>query len=539
MSVACVLLDAFYLNLFQLDSNFMTIYKHVITLFGIIGIILFLIWLSLVCYEIFVLKWDSFCFNMITPKHPKFVLTTSTDDFIKQCKDILNSNSSENQDDMLYNEKEEEKVQLMHDTGGVQNKYSQQNLNALELSDMDVLYIDDPEYTYGVLSKSALITIHSAIIIVFSYFANEANRNTVCAEVTGTISMCISIFMGINIAFGVMSMFLLRKQNRSILQYSQSHAQKIIMSFTFSMFSVLIIIYIHGFYLHKTISCSPQTEWILILALLLLGLAICSVLLDRYYYIAILFIVLSDLCVILWFLYLIHLMAFFVACMAIFFCVSSSCAYILFNKKLNKEHYRNRGYLIHLILMCIQSAIVLTFTNIANVETRSDICAVNGHQTTFVATIMMSTNMLFCLFGVVLIDDKDTWLNVRNSLKALMFTLFLSQIPIYFFMFHVYGNHPCKYDPLWLSLTAVNFVGAILCLSIYADYRDYDYDDDDEAWCGYIRSMFMFIGFLDSCAILSFLYYWNSVSFIIFLILAIFGCFFECVICEYNYKHKE
>eukprot|EP01084_Bolivina_argentea_P228833 386387_1 len=133
--------------------------------------------------------------------------------------------------------------------------------------------IDKPEYTYSVLSKSTLITIQSAIIIVFSYFANEADRNTVCAEVSGTISMFISIFMGINIAFGVMSMFLLKTQNRS----HQSHVQRIIMSFTFSMFSVLIIIYIHGFYLHKTISCSPQTEWILILALLLLGLAICSV----------------------------------------------------------------------------------------------------------------------------------------------------------------------------------------------------------------------------------------------------------------------
>eukprot|EP01084_Bolivina_argentea_P203118 346957_1 len=87
--IPCVLLDAFYLKQFNSQTIFMFHYKTALTTLSMIALILFLIWICVFIYQIFVSKWNRFCFRMITSKHPKFILFTSADEFINKCDKIL------------------------------------------------------------------------------------------------------------------------------------------------------------------------------------------------------------------------------------------------------------------------------------------------------------------------------------------------------------------------------------------------------------------------------------------------------------------
>eukprot|EP01084_Bolivina_argentea_P313847 543556_1 len=87
--VAAVLMDVFYNELFQQDSQFMQYYGNVILLLGIVISIFLITWIGGIVYQLFVSKWSLFCHHMITSKHSSFFLVESIEDFIAKCDLIL------------------------------------------------------------------------------------------------------------------------------------------------------------------------------------------------------------------------------------------------------------------------------------------------------------------------------------------------------------------------------------------------------------------------------------------------------------------
>eukprot|EP01084_Bolivina_argentea_P036896 68212_1 len=95
MLTISISLDLFYLKLFTTNSIFMQIYGSAVTVFGITGCILFLIWICWCIYEIFISKWNVFCCNTIASKHPNFIASGSFEQFIGECNKYLTNDTDE------------------------------------------------------------------------------------------------------------------------------------------------------------------------------------------------------------------------------------------------------------------------------------------------------------------------------------------------------------------------------------------------------------------------------------------------------------
>eukprot|EP01083_Nonionella_stella_P091303 255254_1 len=93
--IPCILFDTFYLKLFAQDDKFMHNYGNVVSSLGAIVLFLFLICVLFIICEHSrsnsSSKWNVFCTNMICSTHKKFVLLTSSDEFIQKCKNIMDS----------------------------------------------------------------------------------------------------------------------------------------------------------------------------------------------------------------------------------------------------------------------------------------------------------------------------------------------------------------------------------------------------------------------------------------------------------------
>eukprot|EP01083_Nonionella_stella_P087697 244018_1 len=89
--IPCLLLDTFYLKRFSNNGQFIRNYGNVISLFGTIVAVLFLLWMIFAICELNGTKWNVFCSNMICSTHKKFVLLSSVDVFIQDCEDIMHS----------------------------------------------------------------------------------------------------------------------------------------------------------------------------------------------------------------------------------------------------------------------------------------------------------------------------------------------------------------------------------------------------------------------------------------------------------------
>ena len=82
------------LDLFYFDAFISPKYSNAIFVFGIVGLILFFLWCLWAYLELYHSKWNYFCANMIASKHPKFVLTQSTESIIKQCDELYQNKTS-------------------------------------------------------------------------------------------------------------------------------------------------------------------------------------------------------------------------------------------------------------------------------------------------------------------------------------------------------------------------------------------------------------------------------------------------------------
>eukprot|EP01084_Bolivina_argentea_P052771 96905_1 len=69
-----VFLDIFYLKIFEDNSSIASRYGFTIQALLITVFMLFVLWIIWMIYEIFISKWNHFCFHMITSKHEKFGL---------------------------------------------------------------------------------------------------------------------------------------------------------------------------------------------------------------------------------------------------------------------------------------------------------------------------------------------------------------------------------------------------------------------------------------------------------------------------------
>ena len=83
-----IILDIFYIQMFEIHSKFMAIYGNVLIYLLFITIFLLTVWICCVIYYHFVSKWNKFCYYMIASKHDSFILTKSIEEFIKECNEI-------------------------------------------------------------------------------------------------------------------------------------------------------------------------------------------------------------------------------------------------------------------------------------------------------------------------------------------------------------------------------------------------------------------------------------------------------------------
>eukprot|EP01084_Bolivina_argentea_P250451 419600_1 len=102
-----MILDIFYLKIFEDNSSIVSQYGSTVRQLLIIVLILFLLWLIWMIYEKYVSKWNHFCFNMITSKHQKFVLSVQIDEFMEQCDAILLL-----EDEIKVNEQQQDKIEV-------------------------------------------------------------------------------------------------------------------------------------------------------------------------------------------------------------------------------------------------------------------------------------------------------------------------------------------------------------------------------------------------------------------------------------------
>eukprot|EP01084_Bolivina_argentea_P125383 222167_1 len=102
-----IFFDICYFKTFSSESHLRYIYGDTILILGVIGVVLFLIWIPWAYVEIFSSKWNYFCSHMITPKHPKFILTESATSFIEQCDTIYHKTLSRQENEVKSEEDEQ------------------------------------------------------------------------------------------------------------------------------------------------------------------------------------------------------------------------------------------------------------------------------------------------------------------------------------------------------------------------------------------------------------------------------------------------
>eukprot|EP01084_Bolivina_argentea_P140024 246268_1 len=88
---AAVLLDVFYFETFVSGSLVMNKYGSTLISFAIFALILLLVWTCYVVFELYISNWNGFCYNMITTKHPQFILFESSEEIIRKCDEIYES----------------------------------------------------------------------------------------------------------------------------------------------------------------------------------------------------------------------------------------------------------------------------------------------------------------------------------------------------------------------------------------------------------------------------------------------------------------
>eukprot|EP01084_Bolivina_argentea_P206563 352640_1 len=253
--VICVMLDMFYFNSFQQDSRFMIHYGNFVVPFGIFSISVFCVWALVFIYQIFISKWDKFCYYMIASKHDSFVLLYSVEEFTLKCDEILGN---------IANTIGQEKLGklCLQDEGWLQTLQKfVRKLNIMKQDEDNLL-----ETFYGPLS----VIIISGIIIGISFLASNTNSNIYCNESNDGILkynvITISIIWFICFAWIV----------KKLWTQHGNRGSEFLSAVIFSLFSsqIFVCCYMIFFYAHQ--NCSNQGIWIVTILFGIIGCLLCG-----------------------------------------------------------------------------------------------------------------------------------------------------------------------------------------------------------------------------------------------------------------------
>eukprot|EP01084_Bolivina_argentea_P055463 101676_1 len=165
MLTLALLLDIFYFKIFHTNSKWLQIYGNIMGIFGPFILIFLVCWLFSILYEGFISKWNSFCFNIITSKHPQFVLSVPTEALIQQCKEIYTMNE-------------------------VQDNSSSESQILQTIIDIDSIYDVDIEISQSLFWCSVLL---QSIIVPMLVYVNT--QEYACFQYTGIIILTINLML--------------------------------------------------------------------------------------------------------------------------------------------------------------------------------------------------------------------------------------------------------------------------------------------------------------------------------------------------------
>eukprot|EP01084_Bolivina_argentea_P116874 207602_1 len=211
----------------------MTQYQHIITMFGGVGTLLFLIWLSLVIRELLTSKWNRFCRYMAISKFESFILPTSIDDFISQC-------------DRMLNEEKTMRSDFPQDTTAIYNSKEE---------DIDF--------------KDLVATcVQSVLIIVVSFPVVHPDQLTYCSHSSSVINIYNAVINSVIICSCIMTAIVacLWSGGWKRVDWIESVNYYLwIKGMMFALFSSQIIVYFYMVSFYENAPCHVHIVWILIL----------------------------------------------------------------------------------------------------------------------------------------------------------------------------------------------------------------------------------------------------------------------------------
>eukprot|EP01083_Nonionella_stella_P080509 221309_1 len=246
----CVVLDITTVQLFTSDSSFIHHYKNTIASFGIIGIILFFVWIGFVVFELRYSKWNSFCFGMVTPTHKNFALITTPTEFVKTCDAILKNESNVVSTMVeIVNTKHLETIWSYELIGNHlnSNKYNEPG--------------PDQMYLVQLIGTG----IMSIIVIIVTSVAKQRDYDNNCYKRSHDTHIWVVVTMSMALLISIIGIYVYRFQNNVI---KDMNIKLIINGFLFSFSLSGIVVYLYMSRFHEHEPCQSNDLWILVIVFL-------------------------------------------------------------------------------------------------------------------------------------------------------------------------------------------------------------------------------------------------------------------------------
>eukprot|EP01084_Bolivina_argentea_P048372 89132_1 len=250
--IPLIVLDTFYLKLFNIDSQFMKNYGNVISVIGIVAVILFLVWCCFIIFESYVDKWNFFCSNMITSTHKQFILISSVEEFIDKCQGIFNNAETRPKD--ITNEE-----QVIDDD----SEYSLPHYDVTNKLDKFI----DEHIGLDFLNLCGFICniLIAIAIIIIIHTVQKTNADNACFVISNASTIYYTISLSIAIIISVASI---------VIQWCGGKYYQIIQivkAILFAIFLSGIAIQVYTFYFRNDTHCQYHISSIMIIFFLFIG----------------------------------------------------------------------------------------------------------------------------------------------------------------------------------------------------------------------------------------------------------------------------
>eukprot|EP01084_Bolivina_argentea_P225423 380934_1 len=242
---------------------------------------MFGIWISLMLHQIFISKWNRFCYYMIASKHDSFVLLQSIEGFQQQCEDLLKNitDQAEHYEVKDLNNYETQKTKDNSDQVRIEffddtfiHEYQELKQPPFDLREEFAETKSWPWnigrflFKHGVIehderilfaSKSGPIAVaaNCAMIVILSFLANQQDINEHCTD-TNNIVLKYSL-----ITTCIVLVICIGSMTRRLWNYLRSHEifnsdlMELLSGIVFSLFSSQIFVYCYMLYFYENEQC--------------------------------------------------------------------------------------------------------------------------------------------------------------------------------------------------------------------------------------------------------------------------------------------